>query len=298
MMLAPTSKSLRIFRALRVMLHLVWGLFIASVLFFLTPVGWHKHLSQRWAQKMLRILGLGIRLLGDMPNLKTQGVVIISNHISWLDIWLIYAIRPVRFISKADVRDWPVIGWLAQRSGTLFIRRDLRRHTATINQQAAELLAQGDCIGLFPEGTTTDGRSLLPFHSSLFQAAVIHQAPVMMLAIRYHLADGTIDTAPAYHGGLSLLDSFRAVLTRQRIQVEVTALGILDTQGKTRREISLTAQTAIAKHLNLPVQHKKPETPVDPPAAAPSTAPPTDTPYPKPRADSPHSSPALTSDQK
>lgn len=298
MMQTSTSKSQRIFRAIRVMLHLVWGLLIASVLFFLTPVGWHKHLSQRWAQKMLRILNIEVRLHGDMPNLKTQGVVIISNHISWLDIWLIYAIRPVRFISKADVRDWPVIGWLAQRSGTLFIRRDLRRHTATINQQAAELLAHGDCIGLFPEGTTTDGQYLLPFHSSLFQAAVIHQAPVLMLAIRYHLADGTIDTAPAYHGGLSLLDSFRAVLARQRIQVDVTAIGTLNTQGKTRREISLAAQTAIAKHLNLPVQHKTPETPADPPGATPLTDHPTDTPYPRPHADSPHSGPAPTSDRK
>lgn len=295
---APTPKALRIFRALRVALHLVWGLFTASVLFFLTPITWHQRMAQRWSQKMLAIFNVETRLQGIMPNLETQGTVIIANHISWLDIWLIFAIRPVRFISKADVRDWPIIGWLAQQSGTLFIRRDLRRHTATINRQAADLLAQGDCIGLFPEGTTTDGSHLLPFHSSLFQAAVIHHAPILMLAIRYHLVNGTIDTAPAYHGELTLLDSFRAVLKRQRIHVEITALGTLETQGKTRREIALAAQSAIAKHLNLPVQHKAPETPVDPPAAAPSTARPTDTPYPRPHAGFPHSDPAPTNDQK
>ena len=285
---APTSKSLQLLRTLRVVLHLLWGLFVASVLFRLTPTSWHNRLAQRWSQKMLSILAVESQHFGNMPTLDTRGVIIISNHMSWLDIWLIYAIRPVRFISKADVRAWPVIGWLAQQSGTLFIRRDQRRHTAAINRQAAELLAQGDCIGLFPESTTTDGLRLLPFHTSLFQAAVIHHAPVVMLAIRYVLPDGSIDTAPAYHGGLTLLDSFRAVLARCRIQVEVTCLGTLDTHGKTRREISLAAETAIAKHLNLPVPHKKPGTPADPPAAAPSTAHPTDSPYPKPHADFPH----------
>ena len=285
---SPTPKILRIFRALRVALHLVWGLVIASVLFFITPATWHKRMAQRWSQKMLTIFNVETQFHGTMPNLETQGTVIISNHISWLDIWLIYAIRPVRFISKADVRDWPVIGWLALRSGTLFIRRDQRRHTATINRQAAELLTQGDCIGLFPEGTTTDGLRLLPFHSSLFQAAVIHQAPVIMLGIRYFLPDGSIDTAPAYHGGLTLLDSFRAVLARRRIHVEVTCLGTLDTHGKTRREISLAAETAIAKHLNLPVPHTTPEKPADLPAAEPSSAHPTDNPCPRPHTDSPH----------
>ena len=288
MTLSPTPKSLRLLRILRVAYHLVWGVFIASILFRTTPAAWHSRMSQRWSQKMLAIFGVDVQLHGTMPNLDTRGVIIISNHISWLDIWLIYAIRPVRFISKADVRAWPVIGFLAQQSGTLFIRRDQRRHTATINQQAAELLTQGDCIGLFPEGTTTDGLRLLPFHSSLFQAAVIRQAPVIMLGIRYLLPDGSIDTAPAYHGGLTLLDSFRAVLTRRRIHVEVTCLGTLDTHGKTRREISLAAETTIAKHLNLPAPNKAPETPADPPAAEPSSAHPTDNPCPRPHTDSPH----------
>ena len=237
---------------------------------------------------MLAIFGVEVQLHGNMPNLDTRGIIIVSNHMSWLDIWLIYSIRPVRFISKADVRDWPVIGWLAQQSGTLFIRRDQRRHTAAINRQAAELLAQGDCIGLFPEGTTTDGLSMLPFHSSLFQAAVIHQAPVVLLTIRYLLPDGSIDTAPAYYGGLTLLDSFRAVLARRRIRVKVTCIGTLDTHGKSRREISLTAEAAIAKHLNLPVPHKKPGTPADLPGAAPSNDHPTNSLYPTPHADSPH----------
>ena len=288
MTLSPTPKSLRLLRILRVALHLIWGVFIAGILFRLTPKAWHDRMSQRWSQKILWIFGVAYHLHGPMPDLDTRGVIIVSNHMSWLDIWLIYAIRPLRFISKADVRGWPVIGFLAQYSGTLFIHRERRHHTAEIIQQAAELLTHGDCIGLFPEGTTTDGTHLLPFHSSLFQAAVIHQAPVVLLAIRYQLPDGSIDTAPAYHGGLTLLDSFRAVLSRQRIQVDITCLGTLDTQGKTRRQISIAAETAIATHLNLPAPHKKSGTPADLPTATPTTDHPTDSPYPKPHAGSPH----------
>jgi 1-acyl-sn-glycerol-3-phosphate acyltransferase len=288
MSLSPTPKSIRLLRILRVALHLAWGVFIAGILFRITPATWHSRLSQRWSQKMLAIFGVEYHLHGNMPDLNTRGLIMVSNHMSWLDIWLLYAIHPLRFISKADVRGWPVIGFLAQQSGTLFIQRERRHHTAAIIKEAAELLTQGDCIGLFPEGTTTDGTYLRPFHTALFQAAVIHQAPVVLFAIRYHLPDGSIDTAPAYHGGLTLLDSFRSVLARRRIQVEVTCLGTLDTHGKTRREISNAAESAIATHLNLPAPHKQPETPADPPAAAPSTARPTDTPYPRPHADSPH----------
>lgn len=288
MTLPPTPKSIRLLRILRVSLHLIWGVFIASIVFRLTPKAWHNRIAQRWAQKILAMLGIHIHRHGTMPDLHTRGAIIVSNHMSWLDIWLIYSIRPVRFISKADVRSWPVIGFLAQQSGTLFIQRERRHHTAEILQQAAELLKEGDCIGLFPEGTTTDGTRLLPFHSSLFQAAVIHQAPVELFTIRYYLPDGSIDTAPAYHGNLTLVESFRNVLARRHIQVDITCLGTLDTHGKTRREITLAAETAIATHLNLPAPHKTPGTPADPPIAAPTTGRPTDSPYPAPHADSPH----------
>lgn len=287
-MTPATPKPIRLIRILRVGLHMAWGVFLAGIVFRIVPKDWHKNIAQRWSQKILGILRVECSLHGDMPTLDTRGVIMVSNHMSWLDIWLLYAIRPPRFISKADVRGWPVVGYLAQQSGTLFIQRERRHHTAAIVKQAAELLQQGDCVGLFPEGTTSDGTLLRPFHASLFQAAVIHQAPVMLFTIRYHLPDGSIDTAPAYQGNMTLLDSFRAVLARRRILVDITCLGTLDTHGKTRREISIAAETAIAKHLNLPAPHKTPEIPADLPVATPTSDHPTDSPYPAPHADSPH----------
>ena len=283
----PTPYIFQLLRVIRVGLHVVQGVIIAGIVLRFAREPLRSRIIQNWSQKLLNIFGVEYRVLGAMPDLSIRGAVFVANHVSWLDIWLIYALRPVRFISKADVRAWPVVGWLAEKTGTLFIQRERRQHTAAIIKEAEAALAQGDCIGLFPEGTTTDGLRLLPFHASLFQAAVAQQAPIVLIAIRYRLADGGVDTAPAYYGDLSLADSLRAVLARRRIRVEASYLGTLVSAGKTRRELSKAAETAIAKALNLPAPHTTPETPGGLQDAAPSTPHPTDSPYPAPHADSP-----------
>ena len=278
----PTPYAIQLVRLIRVGLHLLQGVIIAGTVLRFAREPLHSRIIQSWSKKLLGIFGVEYHVHGPMPDLAMRGAVFVSNHVSWLDIWLLYTIRPVRFISKADVRAWPVIGWLAEKCGTLFIHRERRHHTAAIIKQAEAALARGDCIGLFPEGTTTDGRRLLPFHASLFQAAVNRQAPIVLLTIRYLLPDGGIDTAPAYFGDLSLADSLRNVLARRRIRVEATYLETLTIQGKTRREIALIAESAIANHLNLPSPHKTPGIPADLRDAAPTACPPTDNPYPVP----------------
>ena len=284
----PTPYAIRLVRLIRVGLHVLQGVIIAGAVLRFAHEPLRSRIIQSWSQKLLAIFSVEYQVYGPMPDLSTRGAVFVANHVSWLDIWLIYTLRPVRFISKADVRAWPVIGWLAEKTGTLFIHRERRHHTAAIIKQAEAALAQGDCIGLFPEGTTTDGLRLLPFHASLFQAAVAQQAPIVLIAIRYRLPDGGIDTAPAYYGDLSLADSLRAVLARRRIRVEATYLGTLASVGKTRRELSRAAETTIAKALNLPAPHKAPEIPAGLRDAAPTTPLPTDSPYPKPHGGSPH----------
>lgn len=284
----PTPYAIRLVRLIRVGLHVLQGVIIAGAVLRFAHEPLRSRIIQSWSQKLLAIFSVEYQVYGPMPDLSTRGAVFVANHVSWLDIWLIYTLRPVRFISKADVRAWPVIGWLAEKTGTLFIQRERRHHTAAIIKQAEAALAHGDCIGLFPEGTTTDGLRLLPFHASLFQAAVAQEAPIVLIAIRYRLPDGGIDTAPAYYGDLSLADSLRAVLARRRIRVEATYLGTLASSGKTRRELSGAAEAAITKALNLPAPHTAPETPAGLRDAAPTTPLPTDSPYPTPHGDSPH----------
>lgn len=222
-------------------------------------------LIRTWSARMLRILAVETRVSGE-PLLLNHGELLVANHVSWIDIWLILSLYPVRFVSKSDVRGWPVIGWLAQRCGTLFIDRERRHHTAAVNQQIRAHLNADESIALFPEGTTSDGRSLQRFFTSLFQPVADSGIPVRPLALRYVLADGAIDTAPAYYGDLSLLESLTSVLRRRRIVVELTVLPPIASAGRTRRELALLAECAIATALNFPAPHTKPETLADLPA--------------------------------
>jgi 1-acyl-sn-glycerol-3-phosphate acyltransferase len=111
--------------------------------------------------------------------------MIVANHVSWIDIFLISSVRPTRFVAKSEIRGWPLAGWIAERAGTLFIRRDQMRDMARIDARVREVLAEGDCVGLFPEGITTEGDELRKFHSSLFEPAVANGAHVHPAAIRY-----------------------------------------------------------------------------------------------------------------
>ena len=131
---------------------------------------------------------------------------------SWLDIFVINAAYPAAFISKAEVRDWPLIGWLAAKNETVFLRRGSRGHARIVNAEIASLLGRGRQVALFPEGTTTDGSHVHPFHAALLQPAIDAGAPIQPLALCYRLPDGSFTRAPAYDGDVSLLDCLKAIV--------------------------------------------------------------------------------------
>ena len=151
-----------------------------------------RELVRSWSAQLVRIMGLAVEVRGTPPGDGQASVMIAMNHVSWLDIFVVSGVRSTRFIAKSEIRDWPIAGWIAERAGTLFIRRERRRDTARINELVHGALQRGDTVGLFPEGTTTDGDTLLPFHSSLFEPAVANAAHVYPCAIRYENADGTL----------------------------------------------------------------------------------------------------------
>ncbi len=171
-------------------------------------------LRQRWSARLLKILG--IRLHADAPFIG-PGSLIVANHVSWLDIFVINAAFPTTFVSKAEVREWPLAGWLAARHETVFLRRGSRGHARIVNGEIAALLAAGRHVTVFPEGTTTDGSHVLGFHGALLQAAIEASAPLQPIAITYRLPDGQYTRAPAYDGDLSLLDSLRAIVAEPQI---------------------------------------------------------------------------------
>ena len=223
----------------------------------------------RWSARLLRIAGVSLRSEGALPEGGAQAgpVMIAANHVSWIDIFAVAAVHPTRFIAKSDIRDWPLAGWIAERAGTIFIRREKRRDTARINDLVHAALAQGDVVGLFPEGTTTEGDQLLKFHSSLFEPAVANAARVFPVAIRYEHADGSLCRAMAYVGELSFVQSLALVLRQKHVVARVTFAAPVPARDRGRREVAALAEERVAALLNLPPRGTAPRTPPDPAAA-------------------------------
>ncbi len=190
---------------------------------------------QRWARGFLRVWRIDLQVRGTPPP---QGpLLMVANHISWLDILVLHAAGYCRFVSKADVKAWPVIGRMATGAGTLYIARDSRRDALRVVHHMRDALVRGEVLGVFPEGTTSDGRTLLPFHANLIQAAISAQAPVLPVALEFIDGDsGRISTAPMYIGDQTLLESVWRTLTTPGLRAVVSYGEAQSPEGRERRQ--------------------------------------------------------------
>lgn len=254
-------------RFLRLVGHFLAGALKVLLLFpFLDPAGRDRWVV-RWAGDLLAIAGVRLVVHGRPPAAGDGGVLLVANHVSWLDIHLIHSLLPARFVSKAEVRRWPVIGWLAEKAvGTLFLERTRKSDTQRINQRMAERLGAGECLALFPEGTTSDGRGLLPFYPGLFQPAVAAGVPVWPMLIRYLRPDGTDCRAAAYYGNMNLLESVRRILGEPGIRAEATFLPPIAATGLHRRDLAARAEAVIRAALDGGADGSAPERAAHPPA--------------------------------
>lgn len=261
----------RLLRFVRLSLHLALGLFKAGVLFGFYSLPARDRAISDWSARLLKILGVRLEA-GTLPEF-THGVLLVSNHISWLDIFIIHATKRVHFVSKHEVRSWPVVGWLAWRAGTLFIQRARKSDTARINQEMHELLCNGAWVAVFPEGTSTDGRKLLRFLPSLLQPAVDENLPVLPAALQYRTPDGSFTDAAAYADNISFFSSLWKILGQREIVARL--MFGLPVRGAHRRELAEAAYASIAGMLGfLPTSSSasapggnRPEKPADPPAS-------------------------------
>lgn len=220
-----------------------------------------------WARKLLDSVRVRVTVYGRPPAVRGEGALIVANHVSWLDIHVLHSLLPSRFVSKAEVRDWPLIGWMASRAGTLYLERTRKSDARRVSDEMAALLRDGECLALFPEGTTTDGTRLLPFYPSLLQPAVVAGARVWPAVIRYRHADGRINLDAAYHDDISLWQSLRRVLAQDEILAEVTFLPPIASVGLHRRELAGRAEAAIRAHLAADGDGSQPGISVHPRAA-------------------------------
>ena len=166
---------------------------------------------------------------------------------SWLDIFVINAAYPAAFISKAEVRAWPLIGWLAAKNETVFLRRGSRGHARIINEETAALLDAGCNVAIFPEGTTTDGSQLLHFHAALLQPAIACGHPIQALALQYRTPDDRFSAAPAYVGDISLGECIANIIASPRTIARITvAEPIATADGTDRRSLAARTRSEIA----------------------------------------------------
>ncbi|MEW2167373.1 lysophospholipid acyltransferase family protein [Streptomyces sp. NPDC007084] len=174
---------------------------------------------RRWCRVVVRAAGVRTRITGGAP--PTGGLLMVANHVSWLDIPLLAAVRPARMLAKSEVRGWPVAGGIAARGGTLFIDRDrLRALPGTVERIAAALRA-GAAVVAFPEGSTWCGRAQGRYRRAVFQAALDAGTPVQPVRVRYRSAEGTPSTAPAFVGEDPLLTSLWRVVSARGLVAEV-----------------------------------------------------------------------------
>lgn len=232
-------------RILRALGHVLRGLWIIRTEFGkLTPEATDL-LVREWTRQMLGILGVALQVRGAPP--AHGPVLLVANHISWLDILVMNAARPAHFVSKADVKAWPVIGALVTGAGTLYIERESRRDAMRVVHKMAEHLRGSDMLAVFPEGTTGDGQTLLPFHANLIQAAIAAEAPVLPVGLSYvDLAQGLSHDAPLFIGETTLLQSLWNTLRATDVQAVVHFGEPQFAAGRDRRRWAVDLRGAVA----------------------------------------------------
>lgn len=232
---------------LRVMLHLVQGLCTSAFIFpFISTAGRDQRIK-KWSAALLGILQVEVDIRNE-AGVSTQALIV-SNHISWLDIFVINSLQPCRFVAKADIRSWPALGWLCEKSGTIFIARGKQREVRRVYEGLVTSIRAGERIAFFPEGTTAAQGTLLPFHPNLFEAAIEAGVPVQPYALRYLDEQGNLHTAADFIGDMTFVDSMLLIMKTRKMTAQLILLPTIETTGAHRRDLSLQARQAIADKL-------------------------------------------------
>lgn len=238
------------YRLLRVLLHLFRGLMIGALVFpRLDPAG-RRAQVQRWSARLLQLCRVEVHVVHARGAPDAPRALIVSNHVSWLDIFVINSMHPCRFVAKADIRDWPLLGWLCEKAGTIFISRGRLRDVRRIYQDLVSSLHAGEHVAFFPEGTTAAQGALLPFHANLFEAAIEAQVPVQPYALRYLDRQGQLHPAADFIGDTTFAQSMRMILGAQPMTAHLLLLPPIATGSAShRRDLADAAHRAIASAL-------------------------------------------------
>ncbi|CAN1599591.1 1-acyl-sn-glycerol-3-phosphate acyltransferase [Pseudomonas sp. B21-028] len=255
-------------RIARVLLVVALGLTMAGVFGLFERLGLANSMMrrQRWSRffmaRLSNALPFSVTVHGQLPQ---RPMLWVSNHVSWTDIPLLGMLTPLSFLSKAEVRTWPVAGWLAAKAGSLFIRRG-SGDSQLIRKQMSRHLEQAHPLLMFPEGTTTDGRSLRTFHGRLLSAAIDADVALQPVAIRY-LRNGEPDSLAPFIGDDDLLSHLMRLFSNDLGDVHIHLLQPIACHGQERAALAFQAQQAVHKAL-FGVIPEKQQAPMRPAIAA------------------------------
>jgi lyso-ornithine lipid O-acyltransferase len=197
---------------------------------------------QRTARHVGRIFRLEIHATGTIPS---RGLLI-CNHLSYVDILVLASLAPAAFVAKREVKSWPVMGLLAQLGGTVFIDRQRRTDVGAVNQEIQNALDDGALVIVFPEGTSSDGKTILPFKSSLLEPATQQRHPLAVGCLEYSLPDGDAHAEVCYWGDAVFLPHLLNLLSRDRVRASVRFAPVQN-HSSDRKELARQLHRAVTE---------------------------------------------------
>lgn len=236
-------------RLLLIGLHLLSAALQVALLFPWSGSMVRQRLKRAWSRQLLALLGIRVEVAdGGLAGIENG--LLVCNHISFIDIFVLNALLPSGFVAKSDVAQWPLIGWLSRRNDTVFIERGSRKAAHDTQRNMLAAFGAGKRVAVFPEGTTTAGDRLLPFHAALFQSAIDAAVPVHAICLSYLDADGLRSAAPAYIDDIGLVDCMTTVLEARGLTARVALAARFEPPLADRRHLAHRAHQAVAAALS------------------------------------------------
>jgi len=234
-------------KTLKIILHILLVVPLC-LLIFISTKNQQERIIRFWCKRLLSIFEISVEVTGLETYLANQKkYLMVANHISWMDIIVIQSIKPCIFVAKSDVASWPLFGWVAQMTGTIFIKRDkVSDIKKALKKMKRRLIKRSVCI--FPEGTSSNGRYLLPFKSNLFQSSIDTQKSILPLCLRYEQKNTYTDKT-AFVDDMSLLDSIIKIKQEKDIRAIVEVLQPIRPRCN-RKELASYTQEIIRNNLS------------------------------------------------
>lgn len=236
-------------RSLGLLVLIVVGLLLVVLGFGRLPERARNAIGVTWSRILMRLCGIRVNVRGAAP--ATGAVLWVSNHVSWLDIYVLNSVRYTSFVAKGEIQRWPLLGRLISGAGTIYINRSQRHAVRAVAEAMHERFRAGSPVGLFPEGTTSPGYGVLPLYASLLEPALVAQVCVQPVALLFK-HNGVRSHVAAYTGEQTLLANLWIILGTRQIEIDAVFLEPLATQGKTitRHELGQQIHSRLAKIVN------------------------------------------------